>query len=243
LKHDGEGVVCMANAGPNTNKQQFYITLSNNKTKSQHLDRKHSVFGKVVKEGMQELTTALQKVKTDSKDRPVIKTFDTNNNSGEKTKTNIVIVIVATEVLEDPAWEAQEQVEQRLTKLHEEREATTKKRNEQTRKRKCVGTTTIDAVATATGVGKYLSRKAFQNNNNSDNNNTSRKEEEEEEVDTLETSGSSSTATTTTTTAAIATLLPSFGLPRIASTVGTKIGRIDSVAKKTKAKFGDFSSW
>merc|ERR1712238_213345 len=130
LKHDGEGVVCMANAGPNTNKQQFYITLSNNKTKSQHLDRKHSVFGKVVKEGMKELTTALQKVKADSKDRPVIKTFDINN-SGEKTKTHIVVVIVATEVLEDPAWEAQQTVEQRLTKLHEEREAKTKKRNEQ----------------------------------------------------------------------------------------------------------------
>lgn len=69
LKHDRPGLLSMANAGPNTNGSQFFLTF----VPCPWLDGKHVVFGEVVEGG------------------ELLKTLEANGSQGGTTKKAIVI--------------------------------------------------------------------------------------------------------------------------------------------------------
>lgn len=70
LKHEGRGILSMANKGAGTNSSQFFLTYKS----APHLNGKHTVFGKVV--GGLEVLAKMEEVpseeKTDKPSKPII---------------------------------------------------------------------------------------------------------------------------------------------------------------------------
>jgi len=64
VRHEGRGVLSMANSGPETNGSQFFITFKS----APHLDGKHTIFGRVV--GGFDVLARMEQLQTDAEDRP-----------------------------------------------------------------------------------------------------------------------------------------------------------------------------
>lgn len=130
LSHTGRGILSMANAGPNSNGSQFFITFRSCK----HLDGKHTIFGKLV--GGLETLTEMERVEVDNKDRPIED-----------------IIIQSVQIFVDPYQEADDQLaaerQAEVDKLRKEKEELAKKKADAKKQ---------PLKVYREGVGKYLTK-------------------------------------------------------------------------------------
>lgn len=138
LSHTGRGVLSMANSGKDTNGSQFFITYRSCK----HLDKKHTIFGKVV--GGIETMNEMEKIEVDNKDRPIED-----------------IVLIRAQVFVDPYEEADEMLaKERAEEINKQREEEQKKRQKMNAQK------TLKVFKS--GVGKYINPKSSTSTENPD---------------------------------------------------------------------------
>ncbi len=68
LRHDEPGTLSMANAGPNTNGSQFFITF----VPTPHLDGRHAVFGRVADDQSLQVLNSLQRIDPQHPSRGIV---------------------------------------------------------------------------------------------------------------------------------------------------------------------------
>ena len=68
LRFDRPFLLAMANAGPNTNGSQFFITVG---ASLPHLNGRHTIFGEVADTASQQVVKAINSVRTGPMDRPL----------------------------------------------------------------------------------------------------------------------------------------------------------------------------
>ncbi|KAI1818740.1 hypothetical protein GGS20DRAFT_526703 [Poronia punctata] len=147
--HDSRGILSMANKGKNTNSSQFFITYR----PAKHLDRKHTIFGKVV--GGMDVLSKMEAVETDGSDRPLNKIF----------MKDILVYL-------DPFQEFQKQKAERdkvaEAKAEIERTGGTEDDKLTWTGKRVRADGTVDQGSGSVGVGKYLKAAKLQQGANRD---------------------------------------------------------------------------
>ena len=138
FSHEGRGVLSMANSGPNSNKSQFFITFRSCK----HLDKKHTIFGRVV--GGLEVLDKMERIKTDKKDKPLED-----------------IIIIRTAIFVDPFQEIEDQINNERQKLKDEQ----KKAEELAKSQKALKS----LKPFRSGIGSFVNLNALKSNESEDN--------------------------------------------------------------------------